>query len=205
RAEGLVRSSVSEIQARHQAESRAVEGDIEYAAQLLLELSGERDGEKARANDHGKAERETAAAEQAERSLKRKIEHVVGLQQSARASAALRRGVSVRDAPASVEELKAEYSQLRRSVDGYERETRRLASEYASLAAVVRPWARPPALSLVRLFGGDAAEAEAEAVEEETEAEADMPPPIDAEAAEIKAIHAVLETEQQRVHKLERV
>ncbi|KAJ2751425.1 hypothetical protein H4S06_004147 [Coemansia sp. BCRC 34490] len=207
RAEGLVRSSVSEIRARHQAESRAVEGDIEYAAQLLLELSGERDSEKARANDHGKAESETAAAEQAERSLKRKIEHVVGLQQSARASAALRRGVSVRSAPASVEELKAEYSQLRRSVDGYERETRRLASEYASLAAVVRPWARPPALSLVRLFGGDAAEAEAEAeaAEEETEVEADMSPPIDAEAAEIKAIHAVLETEQQRVHKLERV
>ncbi|KAJ2659063.1 Transcription factor mbp1 [Coemansia sp. RSA 1200] len=209
RAEGLVRSSVSAIRARHQAESRAVEGDIEYAAQLLLELSGERDGEKARANDHGKAERETAEAEQAERCLKRKIEHVVGLQQSARASAALRCGTSVRGAPASVEELKAEYSRLRRSVDGYERETRRLASEYASLAAVVRPWARPPALSLVRLFGGDAAEAEAEAeaeaAEEETEVEAEMSPPIDAEAAEIKAIHAVLETEQQRVHKLERV
>ncbi|KAJ1665652.1 Transcription factor mbp1 [Coemansia sp. RSA 1646] len=209
RAEEIIRSSTTTMRNKHKAESRALDNDIEYAAQMLLELSGERDSEKVRAREYSAIVGECVAADRTENSLKRKIEHVVGLQQSARASVALRHSQAspprVERDDAGIEALMAEYAQLRQSVDGYQRQSRKLAGEYAELAAVVRPWARPPVLSLLDMFS-DGAEAAA--------ADGDIGPAahavretaaIDAESAEIKAINAVLETEQQRVHKLERV
>ncbi|KAJ2557497.1 hypothetical protein EV175_001309 [Coemansia sp. RSA 1933] len=199
-AEQIIRSSTSAMRSKHRAESHAVESDIEYAAQLLLELSGERDSERMRAREHDAVVGECAAADHAEHSLKRKIEHVVGLQQTARASVALRHTPpQAPDGDADAQALLAEYAQLRRSIGSYENESQRLAGEYAELAAVVRPWARPPALSLLNMFSESAGiDADAGPAVRETAA-------IDAETAEIKAINAVLAAEQQRVHKLERV
>ncbi|KAJ2391319.1 Transcription factor mbp1, partial [Coemansia sp. RSA 2559] len=85
RAEEIIRSSTTAMRIKHNAESRAADNDIEFAAQLLLELSSERDKQQANAQKHNGVADESEAADRAEISLKRKIEHVVGLQQSARA------------------------------------------------------------------------------------------------------------------------
>ncbi|KAJ1783473.1 hypothetical protein LPJ59_006576, partial [Coemansia sp. RSA 2399] len=213
RAEEIIRSSTTAMRIKHCAESRAVDNDIEFAAQLLLELSGERDKQQVSAQKLDIVADENVAVDRTEHSLKRKIEHVVGLQQSARAAVALgqeqqQQQHAEKNDDAGVEALKAEYERLRQSVSGYERHSRRLAGEYAELASVVRPWARPPALSLLDMFSDDAATAAAAADGGDIGAAARAvreTAAIDAESAEIKAINAVLATEQQRVHKLERV
>ncbi|KAJ2679166.1 Transcription factor mbp1 [Coemansia spiralis] len=243
----MIRLSTADMRKTHQAEQREVDNDIEYAAHLLLELGNERDVVQLRAQEYYNIEAQRGEAECEECVLKRKIECAIGLQQSARTAAVVMQHMQNAESPDSpsrtqenkrssdtdMDALRAEYALLKRSIGGYRQKSQNLASEYAQLTAVVKPWARPPTLSLLGMFGEDRDGYEAQhtadgfgAGEGGTSSSSSSSSSvseiasmgkggklravretlvIDSESAEVKAINAVLEAEEQRLQKLERV
>ncbi|KAJ1877626.1 hypothetical protein LPJ66_012064, partial [Kickxella alabastrina] len=200
RAGELVRAAADEMRRVHRVRGDVLDADMRRAAALLLELRAEHADAVVRARDYGRVAGECVAAARREAELKRRIEAAVNLQQAARALAAAERaggGLADGAAPpvesasptesaspaepsspaeSSSPALMQRALELRRANAAYEAESRRLAREYAELAAVVRPW---PA--------------------------ADEDAGADAEAADLLAMRAVLRGEEERLHKMERV
>ncbi|KAJ2757291.1 Transcription factor mbp1 [Coemansia pectinata] len=172
KAAGLICAATDELRRGHQQQHRAVDADTEYAAQLLLELSSERDAACADADIYAAVAQQCDAARNAETTLRRKVEQTVGLQHAARSAMLIHESGPVAQTTKDAAELRAEYARLRARAAAYEHESRVLGGEYAELTGVVRPWATGA--------GGD-------------------------EAEDTAALCAVLEAEEQRLHKLERV
>ncbi|KAJ2065850.1 Transcription factor mbp1 [Coemansia sp. S2] len=172
KAAGLACAATDDLRRRHQQQHRAVDADTEYAAQLLLELSSERDTACADADAYAAVAQQCDAARNVETTLRRRVEQTVGLQHAARSAQLVQEsGPVAQTTTKDAVELRAEYARLRARAAAYEHESRVLGGEYAELTGVVRPWATS---------GGD-------------------------EASDTAGHCAVLEAEEQRLHKLERV
>ncbi|KAJ2739539.1 hypothetical protein H4R23_000385 [Coemansia sp. Cherry 401B] len=209
-----IQRAASDMRREHQQQLRQIDDDTRFAAKLLLELRSERDATQASAQGYQDVEQRCVRAKAREEQLIQRVESAVNLQQSARASLAVSRAAPESAAGADPQALRAEYRRLRQQAQSYEHESRRLACEYAELAAAVRPWARPPALSAVDMFaegagpaaaGSEPGGGPAGAAADERLGWADRGSGVDAEAAEAQAIAAVLQAEERRLGKLERV
>ncbi|KAJ2455133.1 Transcription factor mbp1 [Coemansia sp. RSA 2336] len=194
RASALVRESAEKIRREHEQLQRQIDDDTRYAAGLLLELRTERDAAQSAAHEYRDVAEQCAEATAKERQLQRKVEAVVNLQHSARTSVAMANaGSPALKSP--VQDLRAEYNMLRQQAQRYEQESRALASEYAQLASVVRPWGRPPMMGPIEQAGeGEYAGGPGREVDADS-----------GESAEVQAISAVLQAEERRLGKLERV
>ncbi|KAJ2851612.1 Transcription factor mbp1 [Coemansia brasiliensis] len=197
RASALVRESAEKIRREHEQLQRQIDDDTRYAAGLLLELRAERDAAQSAAHEYRDVAAQCTEANAKELQLQRKVEAVVNLQHSARTSVAM---AYADDSPApkpQVQDLRAEYIMLRQQAQRYEQESRELASEYAQLASVVRPWARPPVMGPMEQAGEAdyaAGRGQGGGIDKDS-----------GESAEVLAISAVLEAEERRLGKLERV
>ncbi|KAJ1941028.1 hypothetical protein GGF37_003731, partial [Kickxella alabastrina] len=214
RAGELVRAAADEMRRVHRVRGDVLDADMRRAAALLLELRAEHADAVVRARDYGRVAGECVAAARREAALKRRIEAAVNLQQAARALAAVEgAGGGVADgaeppaspagraSPASPAgpsspALMQRALELRRANAAYEAESRRLAREYAELAAVVRPW---PAAD----EGAGAGSGPGPGPGPGADAGPGLGP--DAEAADLLAMRAVLRGEEERLHKMERV
>ncbi|KAJ1945238.1 hypothetical protein EC988_005803 [Linderina pennispora] len=207
----------------HEAQRKALDDDSEYAAQLLLELSTERDTLKEETAVHEKLAAHCEQIRDQELSLKHRISSVICLQQSARASLGIQPSLTASTTPAvpgspltekaSDEDLRSEYLRLRSQANGYHTNSLKLADEYAELASVVKPWPRPPALSLVGMFdddndstlsNNDSLWTQKRATNGSLRKHREVVG-ISSESADVQAINAALEVDEQRLMKFERV
>ncbi|KAJ2157763.1 Transcription factor mbp1 [Coemansia sp. RSA 552] len=219
RAASVIRRTAAVARSEHQSLQRRIDDDTRYAAKLLLELRTERDAASAEALGIEQISEEYKEADSREQVLRGKVEAAINLQQAARSA----RAVAIAEAAgstnqpdddSSAESLQAEYRRLRQSVESYESESRQLAKEYAELTSVVKPWPRPPALSLVDLFGEGSNDDDDDDLESGArpwsrligngngKTAADV---ADAEIADVQAINAMLRIEEERLGKFERV
>ncbi|KAJ2650131.1 Transcription factor mbp1 [Coemansia sp. RSA 1250] len=199
RASALVRESAEKMRREHEQLQRQIDDDTRYAAGLLLELRTERDAAQSAAHEYRDVAAQCAEAAAKERQLQRKVEAVVNLQHSARTSVAMANAGSPapkpKPPPPQMQGLRAEYNMLRQQAQRYEQETRALASEYAQLASVVRPWGRPPVMGPIEQAGeGGYAAGQGRGLDADS-----------GESAEVQAVSAVLQAEERRLGKLERV
>ncbi|PIA14352.1 hypothetical protein COEREDRAFT_82862 [Coemansia reversa NRRL 1564] len=218
-AADIIRQSAADMRKDHLQAQRVIDEDTKYAAKLLLDLRSERDSAQTTAKEYQGFSEKCVDLQDREHMLRRKVECAVNVQMSARVTTAAiaqhqyqhslpRRTGSSSD----VDELRAEYQMLRQSAASYEHHSRRLASEYAELTSVVKPWARPVLTALFSV---------AESSEEDRDDAMSMlgkllgtatahyrpkrPLYNDPEVSDVNAIKAVLETEELRLQKLESV
>ncbi|KAJ2079699.1 Transcription factor mbp1 [Coemansia sp. RSA 988] len=218
----IIHQSAADMRKEHLQAQRVIDEDTKYAAKLLLELRSERDSAQMAVRDNQAIEEECVYQQNREQDLRCKVEYAVNLRMSTHATAAAiaqnqyqhtlpRRGsggssISSKD----VEELRAEYQMLRQSAASYEHHSQRMATEYAELASVVKPWICPGGLSekigaaeeghddamsmLGKLLGTAA-----------THYRPKRPQYNDPEIIDVNAIKAALESEEHRLRKLESV
>ncbi|KAI8322256.1 hypothetical protein GQ54DRAFT_260274 [Martensiomyces pterosporus] len=227
----IIRSSTMELRKQHESQLRQVDEDAEYAAQLLLELRTERDNLQLESAKYQELSLECSEAGSLESMLKSKVNSAINMQQSARASIILQHSaaspLTSASSPSldgsSTANLRSEYLRLKREAEVYQENSLKLATEYSGLAAVVKPWPRPPALSLVGMFGdGGSAEGHISsdvrlhgsgALAHHGRGGVSGSKPraireiavIDSESADVKAISSALEVDEQRLRKFERV
>ncbi|KAJ2611443.1 Transcription factor mbp1 [Coemansia sp. RSA 1365] len=217
-AADIIRQSAADMRKDHLQAQRVIDEDTKYAAKLLLDLRSERDSAQRTAREYQGFSEKCVDLQDREHALRRKVECAVNLQVSARVTTAAiaqhqyQHSVPRRTSSSNVEELRAEYQMLRQSAASYEHHSRRLASEYAELTSVVKPWARPVLTALFSVT---------ESSEEDRDDAMSMlgkllgtatthyrpkrPLYNDPEVFDVNSIKAVLETEELRLQKLESV
>ncbi|KAJ2484656.1 Transcription factor mbp1 [Coemansia sp. RSA 2320] len=139
----LICAATAELRSQHVQARKSFDADTQYAAHLLLELSGERDAAQAEAGEYAAVAQACDAAQRAESELQRRVGRTVWLQHTARAAVhvyqhgSAARGSCGDDAAG----LRAEYARLRQQAASLERSSQQLAGECAELAGGIRPWA----------------------------------------------------------------
>ncbi|KAJ2763636.1 hypothetical protein IWQ56_004781, partial [Coemansia nantahalensis] len=210
RATAVIRQTAATVRGEHRARHAALDSDSQYAAGLLRDLRAERDAAQVEADRYQAVVDECQAADAREAALQQRVACTVSLQLAARATAAAM-GAGRDGRPCSSDAdaaaLSAEYRELRRRASVYEHGSRRLAAEYAQLAATVTPWARAPARAPARALGRAD---DPMAVLDELLGSLRHPRqspllPDDADAADVHAATAALAADEERVRKLERV
>ncbi|KAJ2710755.1 hypothetical protein H4R19_003588 [Coemansia spiralis] len=214
-AMAAIQQAAADVRDEHHTRRTALDSDARYATGLLLDLRAERDTAQAEADRYATVAAECQAAGAREAELQRRVECTVGLQQAARAtagamSAARTHTPAASDGGYDVSALRAEYRELRWRAAVYEHGSRRLAGEYAQLAATVTPWVRSPAQTLAQLLGAHPDDTMAVLGELLGTARHPRKPMLlqdvaDAEAADVRAVGAALAADEERLRKLERV
>ncbi|KAJ2377963.1 hypothetical protein GGI05_006794, partial [Coemansia sp. RSA 2603] len=210
-ASELISKTTLELRRDHKRQQAAIDADTQHAASLLLDLRREHESTQQAARSAQAVIDELDEAQLRERQLKRCIEHAVNLQQTARIAAVMHTPTKAateaqEHKSSSEEDLRAELHSLRRQAQMYELKSRELASEYADLAALVRPWPRPPALTL--FDGEEGAGSKVPSLSSSALSSTRHSPSssvVDAELADVKAIAAALAAEERRLQKFERV
>ncbi|KAJ2888619.1 hypothetical protein GGI21_006704, partial [Coemansia aciculifera] len=178
RAAGLLSAATENMRRDHQQQRRAVDADTEYAAQLLLELRTERDAACADAEAYAAVAQQCSAARHIEAALRRRVEQTVELQHVARSAKKLVHQETEEEVEDSSSPVSSGLSELR--------------AEYAMLRARAVAFERSS-----RELGREYAEL-AGVVRPWATAGGD-------EADDTAALSVVLQAEEQRLHKLERV
>ncbi|KAJ2786283.1 Transcription factor mbp1 [Coemansia interrupta] len=210
-ASELITTATLELQRDHKRQQAAIDADTEHAASLLLDLRREHESTQQTARSAQAVIDQLDAAQQREQHLKRCVEHAVNLQQAARIAAVMQTPTkaatnSQEHKSSSEEDLRAELHSLRRQAQMYELKSRELASEYADLAALVRPWPRPPALTLFESEEGAGSRVPSLSSSALSSTRHSPSSSVaDAETADVKAITAALAAEERRLQKFERV
>ncbi|KAJ1965016.1 Transcription factor mbp1, partial [Dipsacomyces acuminosporus] len=224
KAVDIIRSATAEMRNQHESQLQQVDEETEYAAQLLLELRTERDDLQQESHNLRLVSQICSETLDLEGVLQNKVKNVINLQQSARASVILQHTsgspLTAGSSPnpengTDTAELRAEYLRLQREVEAYHENSLKLADEYSGLAAVVKPWPRPPALSLVGMF--DEEDVASDNSSASGHGKGHVPfssnkpravreiAVIDSESADLQAINAALDMDEQRLRKFENV
>ncbi|KAJ1645637.1 Transcription factor mbp1 [Coemansia asiatica] len=195
----IISAAAAELRHEHRQQQAAIDADTQQAAVLLLDLRREHEAAQQTASQAQAVHMQCQDAQVREAQLKRQIKQAVNLQQAARFALVMQQQPARPEPQTPNGDPRAELRALRQSALAYEQAGRRLASEYADLAAMVRPWPRPPLLSH---FDGD----DSGAMRVPSGSSRHSPSSVvDSEAADVQAITAVLAVEEQRLQKFERV
>ncbi|KAJ2492576.1 Transcription factor mbp1 [Coemansia sp. RSA 2050] len=175
KAASLACTATDELRRGHQQQRRAIDADTEYAAQLLLELRSERDAAWADADAFAAVAQQCDSARDVEASLRRRVEQTVGLQHAARAAMLVQETAARVGGPVAGDAAVG------------------LKGEYARLRADAVAYEHS-----ARVLGSEYAELSG-VVGPWTRCAGGN------ESEDTAALYTVLEAEEQRLHKLERV
>ncbi|KAJ2444660.1 Transcription factor mbp1 [Coemansia sp. RSA 2424] len=184
RASGLMCAATDDMRREHQQQRCTIDADTEYAAQLLLELRSERDAACADADAYAAVAQQCDTARRVEDTMRRRVEQTVGLQHVARTSKLVQEASSSSSSPVVA---------ARPATTAGAPE--RLLAEYAMLRARAADYEHSS-----RVLGHEYAELASVVRPWATPGGGG-----EDEAEDTAALCVVLQAEEQRLHKLERV